>query len=122
MSSFVLAVQWGSLLLGWDLAHVDPDADDLARLDACGAGGEVIPAGAVGGPGIGVLRAGPPRARLPVVHGAGVLVAVPHLLQRAAVWTQRPPWSTQRHASVSLSIDPSRSAVNQAIKLAYKSV
>ena len=88
----------GSLLLGRDLSHVDPDTDDLARLDAGGTGGGVVAGGAVGGGGVGVLRAGPPGARLPVVDGAGVLVAVPHLLQRAAVGAQRPPWPTQRHS------------------------
>ena len=91
----------GYLLFGWHLAHVDPDADDLARLHAHGAGGVLAPpataagVGGAGGDG-GVLDALAPGPRLPVVDGARVLVAAAHLLQGAGVGALDAPWGAQR--------------------------
>lgn len=83
-------------LLGRHLAHVDPDTDHLPGLHAGGAGPGAPGAqrGVEGGDG-GVLGAGAPGPRLPVVDGAGVLVAVADLLQGAAVGAQGAAWSRQ---------------------------
>lgn len=77
-------------LLGGHLSHVDPDADDLAGLHPHVAGTRTAAAGSdprrgVEGRGGGVLGAGPPRPRLPVVNRAGVFVTVTHLQEGAAV-------------------------------------
>ena len=86
----------GCLLFGGHLAHVDPDADDLARLHAHGAGRVLAAAAAAAVGGArgdgGVLDALAPGPRLPVVHGARVLVAAAHLLQGAGVGTLDAPW------------------------------
>lgn len=89
---------WGVLLLRRHLSHVDAHADDLAGLHSHGAGALAVCAadtdarGRVEGRGRGVFGAGTPRPRLPVVHGAGVLVTVPHLLEGGAVGTQGSTW------------------------------
>jgi len=89
------------LLFGRHLTHVDPDADHLARLHAHRASGVLARPGppanaAVGDGGDGrVLDALTPGPGLPVVDGAGVLVAAPHLLQGAAVGARDAPWGPQ---------------------------
>lgn len=81
------------LLFRRNLAHIDPDTDDLACLQPHGAGGVAALCSThrcVAGRDGRVLYALPPRASLPVVHGAGVVVAVPHLLQGTDVGTLDP--------------------------------
>lgn len=82
-----------SLLLGWNLSHADPDADDLTSLHSHRA--ETLTAtagpdtrGGVEGRGRGVFSTRAPRPRLPVVNCTGVFVTVPYLLEGTAVWAQ----------------------------------
>lgn len=73
-----------SVLLGWHLSHVDPDADDLTGLHSHGAGTLAVTAG-VEGRGRGVFGTWAPRPRLPVVNCTGMFVTVPDLLEGTAV-------------------------------------
>lgn len=92
------------LLFGRHLTHVDPDTDHLACLHAHRASGllarprpsTTAATAAVGDGGDGhVLDALTPGPRLPVVDGAGVVVAAPHLLQGAGVGARNTPWGHQ---------------------------
>lgn len=99
------------VLLFWrNLAHIDPDTDDLAGLHPHWAGGIVATCSThrcVAGRNGRVLYALPPRAGLPVVHSAGMVIAVPHLLQGTDVWTLDSTWEVIEHkpASVFLLYD-----------------
>lgn len=94
------------VLLFWrNLAHIYPDTDDFTGLHPHWAGDIITACSAhrcVAGRDGWVLHALPPRASLPVVHSAGMVIAVPHLLQGTDVGTLDSTWEMIQHKLVSI--------------------
>lgn len=104
------------LLLGRHLSHADADTDHLPGLDSSEAGAQAFWTDNCRGVHVGsggVISALTPEASLPVVHCAGVLVAVANLLQGAAVGAED---ATCRHQIQDIVL---AAAANKSVNQTY---
>lgn len=88
---------WEILLFRWNLAHIDPDTNDFPGLHSHWAWDVIAahsPQRRVSVRTWRVLDALPPGTRLPMIHSAWMLIAVPRLLQCTDIGTLESSWNT----------------------------